>query len=450
MVPTLKSRAPVLFVIGFHRSMTSATAAWLHRAGINMGYRLLPPHPSNPDGHFEDDRLVNLQQRMLCAQGTDWRFHEEVSLDPRSNPDLLRRYIRYRDAAPAEVWGAKDPRSCLFLPAWQEALEERARYLVVLRHWSASLYSLLRRHRFALDNGLGDATTHRSMLDDICLGARMWESYNRRLLKFVARHPTRALCITQQSLLGGLDLPEQVKRRLGVPLDSSAPSPIDASLGHDNVPAQLLDCLPTAMCESLESLWSSVLSLAQFRTDSETPQYVRHLAWQEAPQPPLDPPSSPTDPTAASTNDVLSEQLDQLIDWPKLGLDIEKWDTALQRQAERNPNLWNKLYTALARRGRIEEAARVFENKVARLATPFAWNLLGFCREADFQDPQAEQAYLKAIELNPAHAGYRANLARLWLSQGALDRSRNFLGQAMKQLGPKPRLVQLQGLIPDE
>ncbi|MDO3387341.1 hypothetical protein QWI17_15985 [Gilvimarinus sp. SDUM040013] len=44
-----------------------------------------------------------------------------------------------------EHWGMKDPRQCVFLPHWQQVVGDRGRYLVVLRHWSASIQSLLKR-----------------------------------------------------------------------------------------------------------------------------------------------------------------------------------------------------------------------------------------------------------------------------------------------------------------
>jgi len=41
-------------VSGFHRSGTSLTMQALVKAGLCAGNRLMPAHPSNPDGHYEE------------------------------------------------------------------------------------------------------------------------------------------------------------------------------------------------------------------------------------------------------------------------------------------------------------------------------------------------------------------------------------------------------------
>src|SRR3546814_9959440 len=93
--------------------------------------------------------MVALNDALLHKEGTDWRFHDEVPLPLDGNvSSALQRYIACRDATHVETgWGVKDPRISLFLPVWAQQLGGRGHYLLVIRHWAASIQSLLNRHR---------------------------------------------------------------------------------------------------------------------------------------------------------------------------------------------------------------------------------------------------------------------------------------------------------------
>jgi hypothetical protein len=156
----LRMQTSTILCTGFHRSATSLVAQMLHAGAFNMGSRLVLPHRSNPDGHFEDAELVELHDAALREQGTNLALIDDI---PLANTEELRqriqRYISARDALSPAGWAAKDPRICLFLPAWAQALGPRGRYVLVIRHWSASLQSMLKRHsrvlaeQHAVDSG---------------------------------------------------------------------------------------------------------------------------------------------------------------------------------------------------------------------------------------------------------------------------------------------------------
>jgi len=69
-------KRPVV-VLGMHRSGTSAVAGCLERLGICMGRRLAPGDEWNPGGYFEDRDLVELNDRLLSAQGIRWDSLED-------------------------------------------------------------------------------------------------------------------------------------------------------------------------------------------------------------------------------------------------------------------------------------------------------------------------------------------------------------------------------------
>jgi hypothetical protein len=133
-----------LICCGFHRSATSAMANYLENAGLNLGSELMAGGISNPKGHFEDWPAVDLHDAFLQSSGTSWQFHDEVDLVTSIEP--IRQYTEQRSKI-ANHWGVKDPRACLFLNEWQQVLGEKGKFLLVIRHWSSCIESLLHRHR---------------------------------------------------------------------------------------------------------------------------------------------------------------------------------------------------------------------------------------------------------------------------------------------------------------
>lgn len=265
----------MLAVIGFHRSLTSVVAQWLHKSGLCMGEYLMPPAPSNPEGHYEDMPLVALHDAFLKAQGTDWQFSGEVDLPFDSDLEVMRRYLALRDRLHGEHWGMKDPRQCVFLPHWQQVLGERGRYLVVLRHWSASIQSLLKRSVRDMALGVGKAKSDGRFWREPGHAARVWIAYNEALLAFLEScPPVQRLVVTQQALMQSLDLPSLVGEQLAIPLASDTPSPINPSLVHDEVAESVRTHLTDEQIEHMDALWERLLAFASHRAEQEAPRWV--------------------------------------------------------------------------------------------------------------------------------------------------------------------------------
>ena len=265
----------MLAVLGFHRSLTSVVSQWLHKSGVCMGEYLMPPATSNPEGHYEDMALVALHDDLLKEQGTNWQFSGEVELSPDVGLDTIQRYILLRDSLHGEQWGMKDPRHCLFLPNWQKVVGERGRYLVVVRHWSASIQSLLNRSAQDLALGLGSPLLDGRFWHVPGHAAGIWIAYNERLLAFLDKcPPSQRLVVTQQSLMQGLDLPRWVRDRLGLSLDTSTPSPIKSSLVHDKVSEAVKEHLIEGQVERMNAIWERLLSHAEHRAEHEEPSWT--------------------------------------------------------------------------------------------------------------------------------------------------------------------------------
>ena len=86
----------LVLVLGMHRSGTSALARGLRVLGIALGDDLLPAHPCNPKGFFEDAGLYAFPRMRRCC--TLW-------------PPVLRAWRPWiccaRKAPDKRFWGSR-------------------------------------------------------------------------------------------------------------------------------------------------------------------------------------------------------------------------------------------------------------------------------------------------------------------------------------------------------
>lgn len=436
-----------MLLLAFHRSLSSSLSNWLHHAGLNMGHYLMPPAVSNPEGHYEDLPLVGLQDRLLRLNGVDWRFHDECEPDPALRLDLLERYVQRRTATANGPWGAKDPRACLFVPAWRKVLGEQGRYLVLLRHWSGSVQSLYRRHGQALAVGEGSAELHASFWERPEQAARMWLAYHRRLLPLLEESSDQCLVVTQQALLGGLPIIEKMNEHFGMTLDTATPSPIRHSLSHDRIEESIRERLPPALVEELESMWQRLLANADHHVAGEAPQWVKEpdlvpqatqaLLKLAERQPTAEEPTTQNPPPGS-----LQQQLQALAEDTALRLDVTHWQQRIKQEACYVPECWEFLARARLNRGDAlgaeEDLARVL---LCGKSQPYLFLLLGTCREAELDDEGAEHFYRQAIARNTANANFHVRLANLWLSQGRYTEAEQYLLEIIARQPNKPLLV---------
>lgn len=436
----------MIHLLAFHRSLSSSLSQWLHQAGLNMGHYLMPPAVSNPDGHYEDMPLVDLHDRLLRIQGCDWRFHDERSFDPCLRLDLLERYVQRRAATSAGSWGAKDPRACLFFPAWRKALGEQGRYLVVLRHWSGCVQSLYRRHSEALALGEGNPDIHSSFWRQPELAARMWLAYNQRILSALDENPGQMLVVTQQAVLAGTSVIEAINQRFGLELDETTPSPLRTSLSHDRIDISIRERLPRALREALESMWRRLLAHAERQAEKEEPLWIEAdeaeetgvhsllmqansfssgpLAYTEAPQ-------------------DLQGELKALSEDPWASLDDDYWCERIDKEARFVPECWEFLARAHLNRGQACRAEQLIgQVLLCGKSKPYLFMLLGMCREAELDDEGAEYYYRLAIKRNDDNPGFHIRLANLWLSQGHHSAAEEYMKQLLLRLPGRPPLMQ--------
>lgn len=201
---------PALVITGMHRSGTSFAASLVHAAGLFLGDRLLPPHASNPLGHFEDLEFYEFDRRLLRAHGlSDDGFVCGPAVHP--GPLFHAEAARLVDARRARgtAWGWKDPRAALLLEFWREVIPE-ARFLFVFRPPWDVVDSLYRR---------GDET----FAANPPLALDVWRDINGLLLAFARRHPERVLVREVGQIAAAPETTLQaIRESLGVPVGSAA------------------------------------------------------------------------------------------------------------------------------------------------------------------------------------------------------------------------------------
>ena len=119
----------VVVVLGMHRSGTSCAAGTLVRLGAAAPRHLMEPNAGNESGFWESSVIVDLNDAILAAGGSDWRDWRSFDLDAIDDQkaDAFRAHAK---AALSEEFGqgglavVKDPRMCRLMPFWAQVFHE--------------------------------------------------------------------------------------------------------------------------------------------------------------------------------------------------------------------------------------------------------------------------------------------------------------------------------------
>ena len=139
--PTVRARkssapAPMaVAVTGMHRTGTSMIARVLRLGGLWFGSDedFISPASDNPEGFFEHERLVRLNDELLEATGGAWDHPPATGPlaadDPRVAGLAEKAHETIGDLSVHEHWGWKDPRICLTAPFWLDVAQPALRRL---------------------------------------------------------------------------------------------------------------------------------------------------------------------------------------------------------------------------------------------------------------------------------------------------------------------------------
>ena len=146
-----------VFVLGMHRSGTSALAGALSRLGINFATPDDELHRSldNPNGFFERTSILNFSDTLLSAQQWAWDNVDLRPLNTEKFPAHINEARSIVDGLSNDgPVGIKDPRSCLLMPFWRRALLDRFEAVVITRDPAEVAWSLHVRDGLPVSTGL--------------------------------------------------------------------------------------------------------------------------------------------------------------------------------------------------------------------------------------------------------------------------------------------------------
>jgi GT2 family glycosyltransferase len=171
--------APLILVVGMHRSGTSLLGSLLDAMGLSSSGPLIPGDEHNPEGYYERADITAIQEELLRQLGRWWPSAEALLPLPPSwlvQPctDKAHQALLHALAAePSNVpLAIKDPRSSRLLPLWRRIASELNRplqLLLAVRDPQEVITSLVNRD--------GSSTGM-----DVERAANLWWQHNREAL----------------------------------------------------------------------------------------------------------------------------------------------------------------------------------------------------------------------------------------------------------------------------
>lgn len=140
-----------------HRSGTSLLCGVLQQLGIALPGRTIAGDFHNPEGYFEWDEIVELQEQLLIDLERWWPAHEGTLPLPENwlqqpstlqTRERLSRLLTVEAEQQTRPWAIKDPRTSRLLPLWIELVQELnipLKIFLAVREPSQVVSSLVRR-----------------------------------------------------------------------------------------------------------------------------------------------------------------------------------------------------------------------------------------------------------------------------------------------------------------
>jgi hypothetical protein len=124
-------KSTAICILGMHRSGTSILTRTINLLGPYLGEeaKICQCGPDNPTGFWEHLDICDFHFRLLKQFNRTWdtaaplpdQWHKSGAIRPFKE-ELIKLVKTRFDGRP--LWAWKDPRTCLFMPLWREALDE--------------------------------------------------------------------------------------------------------------------------------------------------------------------------------------------------------------------------------------------------------------------------------------------------------------------------------------
>jgi hypothetical protein len=186
-------------------------------SGLFMGDQLMGASFGNPLGHVEDQPIVDLHDRILAANGTDWRFcNDDELVKPKWLTSTIEQYLQQR----SQVGGVKDPRAALFLPEWLQAGGDSIRFIFVYRHWANVVQSIFNRHGqefLYFNQSIQSRSRDLAFWQSPNTLIKMWLHTSDKIIEFARQHPSKCLLISQENFVAQNDKAQACAGKIGLP-----------------------------------------------------------------------------------------------------------------------------------------------------------------------------------------------------------------------------------------
>ena len=154
---SLAADRQITFVLGMHRSGTSALTSLLVNAGLDAGLHLLEPSFDNPKGFFENKKIIKFNDNLLRLLEMQWDSPLMIPANWSEQLDIDLLKVQLEEIFEAEFDEnskivIKDPRICLLFPIWKVLLPElKFKCIIITRSPADIAKSLYARNKMSQD-----------------------------------------------------------------------------------------------------------------------------------------------------------------------------------------------------------------------------------------------------------------------------------------------------------
>lgn len=274
-----------------HRSGTSAVARIGNLLGLAtcQSQDLIRGKEWNPAGHWESRSLTQLNDQLLSQMGHTWWYpppsgtgYSAAASRIVTSPHTAA--VHFDAVHPTVPWVWKDPRNCVTLPFWRQALDRPMAAIIVIRNPIDVATSLELRNSLPLPFGIG-----------------LWARYMRLLLEHAGGLPLLVARYDDlvQNPIRWSDTARRFLTDLGVAVGTGGQGAIevfvDPRYRHSHhVHSDMSECSPgaTVVFEALERCVGAHQSFVSPELPAEDPDIAEELDSRWPDRPPIwnDPP----------------------------------------------------------------------------------------------------------------------------------------------------------------